>query len=65
MHLLAYEILSNPKRRRAFDSVDPTFDNNVPPISTYNKENFYDVFGPIFEANARQAACDSHMPLMH
>ena len=27
----AAEILSNPVKRRAFDSVDPTFDDSVPP----------------------------------
>ena len=50
---LANDILSDPKRRRAYDSVDPTFDEAVPSISSQSKENFYKVFRPVFEQNAR------------
>lgn len=50
---LANDILSNPKRRRAYDSVDPTFDDSIPSISSNSRENFYKVFGPPFEENAR------------
>uniref|UniRef100_A0A8C6KBK1 DnaJ homolog subfamily C member 2 n=1 Tax=Nothobranchius furzeri TaxID=105023 RepID=A0A8C6KBK1_NOTFU len=46
------EILSDPVKRRAFDSVDPTFDNAVPSKSE-GKENFFEVFSPVFERNAR------------
>ena len=49
----ANEILSNPKKRRAYDSVDSTFDDNVPQINPNNKANFYEVFGPVIERNAR------------
>ena len=52
-YLLANDILSNPKRRRAYDSVDPTFDDSIPSISSNSRENFYKVFGPPFEENAR------------
>ncbi|KAF7228896.1 dnaJ homolog subfamily C member 2 [Nothobranchius furzeri] len=48
----AIEILSDPVKRRAFDSVDPTFDNAVPSKSE-GKENFFEVFSPVFERNAR------------
>nr|AYN74440.1 heat shock protein [Acipenser oxyrinchus oxyrinchus] len=48
----AYEILSDPVKRRAFDSVDPTFDNAVPSKSE-GKENFFKVYAPVFERNAR------------
>ncbi|XP_051547478.1 dnaJ homolog subfamily C member 2-like [Myxocyprinus asiaticus] len=48
----AIEILSDPVKRRAFDSVDPTFDNTVP-SKAEGKENFFDVFAPVFERNAR------------
>ncbi|PWA14703.1 hypothetical protein CCH79_00014360 [Gambusia affinis] len=48
----AIEILSDPVKRRAFDSVDPTFDNSVPSKSE-GKENFFEVFAPVFTRNAR------------
>ncbi|CAI9617294.1 unnamed protein product [Staurois parvus] len=48
----AYEILSDPVKRRAFNSVDPTFDNSVPSKGE-GKDNFFDVFSPVFERNSR------------
>uniref|UniRef100_A0A8C5S9A2 J domain-containing protein n=1 Tax=Laticauda laticaudata TaxID=8630 RepID=A0A8C5S9A2_LATLA len=48
----AYETLSDPMKRRAFNSIDPTFDNTVPSKSEA-KENFFEVFAPVFERNAR------------
>ena len=51
--MLAYDILYDPKKRRAYDSVDPKFDDIVPTQSSANKENFYEVFGPVFRENAR------------
>ncbi|KAJ0037044.1 hypothetical protein NL108_016425, partial [Boleophthalmus pectinirostris] len=56
----AIEILSDPVKRRAFDSVDPTFDNTVPSKSE-GKENFFEVFGPVFERNARWSS-KKHIP---
>lgn len=49
---LAYEILSDPVKRRAFNSVDPTFDNSVPSKGE-GKDNFFEVFAPVFERNSR------------
>ena len=49
----AYDILSVPKRRRAYDSIDPTFEDSVPPSSAHSRENFFEVFGPVFEENSR------------
>lgn len=49
---VAIEILSDPVKRRAFDSVDPTFDNTVPSKSE-GKDKFFEVFSPVFERNAR------------
>lgn len=46
------EMLSDPVKRRAFDSVDPTFDNMVP-SKAEGKENFFEVFAPVFERNSR------------
>ncbi len=46
------EILSDPVKRRAFDSVDPTWDNTVP-SKAEGKERFFEVFAPVFERNSR------------
>merc|ERR1711935_477451 len=57
------EILSNPQKRRAFDSVDPEFDNSIPKGDT--KEliaNFYSQFQPVFERNTRWALNRSKVP---
>lgn len=48
----AYEILSDPVKRRAFNSVDPTFDNSIPSKGE-GKDNFFDVFTAVFERNSR------------
>lgn len=49
----AYEILGNKLKRRSYDSVDPQFDNDVPPADEESKKNFFKVFGPVFERNSR------------
>merc|ERR1739838_1255359 len=50
----AFEILGNPVKRRAFDSCDPTFDDDVPEVlKKDNQENFCKKFCPVFEANTR------------
>lgn len=49
----AYDILSDPKTRMSFDSADPLNDDSVPPNSAHSKENFFDVFGPVFESNSK------------
>jgi len=46
----AYEILSNSSTRRAYDSIDPNFNDDVP---TTLKGDFFEVFKPVFERNAR------------
>merc|ERR1739842_120301 len=51
----AFEILGNPVTRRAFDSVDPTFDDDVPEVLKKDKDNFINLFGPVFERNKRWA----------
>ncbi|OCT87271.1 dnaJ homolog subfamily C member 2 [Xenopus laevis] len=48
----ANEILSDPIKRRAFNSIDPTFDNNIP-SKNEGKDNFFEVFSPVFERNNR------------
>ena len=57
----AIEILSDPVKRRAFDSVDPTFDNAVPSKSE-GKENFFDAYSPVFERNARWSSNKKNVP---
>lgn len=49
----ANEILSDPVKRRSYDSVDPTFDESVPNATTVNKRKFFEVFAPAFERNVR------------
>ena len=49
----AYDILSNQKRRRAFDSVDPTFDDTIPPNNAHSREHFFEQFGAAFRENER------------
>lgn len=48
----AYEILGNPTKRRAFDSVDPEFDDGLPSSSTIEKD-YYGTFKKYFALNAR------------
>ena len=60
MTFLAYDILSNPKKRRSFDSVDPTFDDIIPIVCAASRDNFYATFGPIFAENARWS---QHQPV--
>lgn len=49
---MAYETLGNVNRRRAYDSVDPEFDNNLP-SNTDLKKDFYEVFSYYFDLNSR------------
>ena len=57
----AFEVLTNPERRRQFDSVDPYYDlleTDVPTQSQVTKHRnpekyFFDAFGPVFEREAR------------
>ena len=50
----AFELLSDGKRRRDFDSLDD-FDDSIPPKDYEPKEHgeFFGVFGPVFERNSR------------
>nr|XP_054751426.1 dnaJ homolog subfamily C member 2-like isoform X1 [Lytechinus pictus] len=49
----AYEVLGNPVKRRAFDSVDPEFDNDVPSNNQQSKDKFFAAFSDVFKRNAR------------
>lgn len=49
---MAYETLGTLSRRRAYDSVDPEFDDSLP-SSAELKQDFFEVFGRYFNLNAR------------
>ncbi|CAF3018586.1 unnamed protein product [Rotaria sp. Silwood2] len=57
----AFELLSNPTLRRSYDSIDPKFDDSIPNPTT--ADNFYELFGPVFERNARWSV-HQHVPLL-
>jgi len=48
----AFEILGNSQKRRAFDSVDPLFDDDIPD-NVKKEQDFFKVFGPVLERNSR------------
>lgn len=49
----AYDVLSNEKKRKAYDSQD-SFDDRIPSASELETdEDFFDVLGPVFDRNAR------------
>ncbi|XP_050509063.1 dnaJ homolog subfamily C member 2-like [Diabrotica virgifera virgifera] len=49
---MVYETLGNISRRRAYDSVDPQFDNDLPCTSDIKKD-FYKAFTYYFDLNSR------------
>lgn len=49
----AYEILGTPVKRRSYDSIDPTIDDNVPTTAEIKKEGFFKIFGKVFDINSR------------
>jgi len=49
----AYEILGNTTKRQSYDSVDPEFDDDIPPLNNNSKEKFFELFQPVFKANSR------------
>jgi DnaJ homolog subfamily C member 2 len=48
---IAHEILSDPIKRRQFDSVDESIDDNPPSLKA--KGNFFEIYGPVFERESR------------
>ncbi|EJW86273.1 DnaJ domain-containing protein [Wuchereria bancrofti] len=50
----AYEQLGlSEQKRRAYDSVDPLFDDSIPDEKIISSDNFYDILAPVFIRNAR------------
>uniref|UniRef100_A0A8C4QF94 DnaJ (Hsp40) homolog, subfamily C, member 2 n=1 Tax=Eptatretus burgeri TaxID=7764 RepID=A0A8C4QF94_EPTBU len=56
----AIEILGDPAKRRAFDSVDPMFDNSIP-SKAEGREEFFNTFSECFDRNARWSL-KQHVP---
>ncbi|SGY20618.1 BQ5605_C016g08106 [Microbotryum silenes-dioicae] len=50
---LAMEQLSNPEKRRQFDSVDEAIPDDIPEVKETTAENFYELWGPVFEREGR------------
>ncbi|KAJ3092035.1 hypothetical protein HK102_011383 [Quaeritorhiza haematococci] len=57
----AWEVLGDPVKRRQWDSVDPTFDESIP--SAKLKGDFFAVYGPVFESEARFSKVTPVLPL--
>lgn len=49
----AMEVLSNPERRRQFDSVDDSIDDDDVPSGKEKPEKFYALWGPVFAREGR------------
>nr|CAB3238879.1 dnaJ homolog subfamily C member 2 [Phallusia mammillata] len=49
----AYETLGSLETKRAYDSIDPQFDDDIPSANKNSRENFFEVFGPVFDLNSR------------
>ncbi|KAJ1663698.1 hypothetical protein IW140_004698 [Coemansia sp. RSA 1813] len=49
----AYNLLSDPVRRRQFDSVDPAIPDAIPKGHLEDGQDFFSVYVPIFEREAR------------
>lgn len=48
------EVLSNPEKRRQFDSVDESIDDDdVPEVTDTNADNFYALWTPVFDREGR------------
>ena len=58
----AHEILSNKTKRRQFDSVDPTIDNDDFPHKAIKPDQFFNAWGPVFARESRFAEDPSKAP---
>ncbi|CAH1784542.1 unnamed protein product [Owenia fusiformis] len=58
----AYETLGVPVKRRAFDSVDPEFNDDIPEKDKESREEFFEVFRPVFERNERWSNSKKKVP---
>lgn len=60
---MAYETLGTLKNRRAFDSVDPEFDDTLPSQSEVKKD-FFKALSDVFKRNARWSDSRKKAPLL-
>ncbi|ETN63390.1 M-phase phosphoprotein 11 [Anopheles darlingi] len=60
---MAYETLGSLKNRRAFDSIDPEFDDSLPSQSEIDKD-FYAALRDVFRRNARWNESKRAAPLL-
>lgn len=60
---MAYETLGTLKNRRAFDSVDPEFDDTLPSQNEVKKD-FYKALSNVFKRNARWSDSRKKAPLL-
>ncbi|KAI9034428.1 hypothetical protein DFJ74DRAFT_18091 [Hyaloraphidium curvatum] len=49
----AWEVLSDPVKRQQWDSVDPTYDDAIPPAKLKPGADFFATYGPVFDRNGR------------
>ena len=49
----AHDVLGNPEKRRHFDSVDESIDDDDVPTGKEKPENFYKLWAPVFAREAR------------
>ncbi|KAJ2660975.1 hypothetical protein IWW48_002680 [Coemansia sp. RSA 1200] len=49
----AYNVLIDPVRRRQFDSVDPAISDDIPKGRLENDQDFFSMYGPVFDREAR------------
>lgn len=53
MSVPAHETLTNPEKRRQFDSADEMIEDSFPPPATVKADNFIKTFAPVFESEGR------------
>ncbi|KAJ1934446.1 Zuotin, partial [Linderina pennispora] len=49
----AYEVLSDPIKRRQYDSVDPAISDELPKAKLDDAQSFFDIYGSVFEREGR------------
>ena len=50
----SYELLSNPEKRRQYDSIDPHYSDDLPEVDgKLSEEEFFKLFEPLFKREAR------------
>ncbi|PWN30256.1 DnaJ-domain-containing protein [Jaminaea rosea] len=58
----AHDVLSNPEKRRQFDSVDEGVDDDDVPTGKEKPEQFFKLWGPVFERESRFSVTEKNGP---